>query len=115
MRQTERMSNKMKALREAILHTKQTCKKLTEQLSNAENEAAGKEISENLKSCKERIRNYRTEMQRTGLDRDQGYWDDRCSVIAVLEIWKVLKALRIEQGKLFFTIILLDFPKTSTQ
>lgn len=97
MRLTERASNRLKALREAVSHTKQAYKKLVERMSNCDNPTEEKTLKDNIKSCRERIQNYRMEMQRTSLDRDQGYWDDRSALVSVLELWKAIKSLRNEQ------------------
>lgn len=98
VRLTDRATNRIKALREAILHSKQTYKGLLEQLESATPSAEKKKIRETLKSLQERMRGYRVEIQRTSLERDQGYWDDRSALVSVLELWRELKALRREQG-----------------
>ncbi|ODN05565.1 Coiled-coil and C2 domain-containing protein 2A [Orchesella cincta] len=98
MRLTERATNKLKALREAVSHTKQAFNNALSQLPEAENPAERKLLKESIGNLRDRIKNYRKEMQRTCLDRDQGYWDDRAALVSVLELWRELKGLRREQG-----------------
>lgn len=99
MRLIDRATNRLKALREAVSHAKQTCKKLSDQIATNPGHSDCKLWRDNLKACSQRILGYRREMQRASLERDQGYWDDRSALVTVLELWKGIKALRSDQGK----------------
>jgi chromosome segregation ATPase len=96
---TERAINKLKALREAIAHTKKAIDKLEGDLEKTIDETESRQqTNDSLKQHRERLARYRKEMRRCTLARDRGFWDDKVSVTAVLDDWKDLKKIREEQG-----------------
>ena len=85
------------ALRDALLHTKETQQLLLNKEENGETLSPAESVL--LKQLKSRIARYRPEMRRARFERDQSSRDDRALLSSVLDAWKDLKTFRNEQSK----------------